>query len=324
MADPGGEPPSLHAGDRVAVVAPSGPADPDLLDRGCAVLRGLDLDVVLGDHVLDHGAPVGRGVAELSYLAGADAERAADLQRAWCDPGVSAVLCARGGYGAARLLGHLDWSALRRADPKLLHGSSDVTALHVAFGERLGVTTSFGPMVASLLADAEPESLAHLRAWFFGEGAPVPGTRALRGGQARGTLTGGNLALLVSLLGTPYAPAPAAGRIAFLEDVTEAPYRVDRMLTQLLQAGWFDGVAGIALGTWVDCGDLSAVFADRLDPLGVPILEGLPVGHGPRQRTLRLGAPALLDADALVLAPSPPEAARPSGQTGCRAREEAS
>lgn len=294
MRDPrGGGPPPLQAGDKIAVVAPSGPADPARLERGCSILRGLGLDVVVGEHALDRGP--------LRYLAGSDADRAADLQDAWCDPRIAAVLCARGGYGATRVLDHLDWAALREAPPKLLHGSSDITALHIAFGGRLGVTTSFGPMVATLVVDAGAEVLDHLRAGLFGAGAPVRGDRALRAGRAEGTLTGGNLSLLASLIGTPYAPEPAAGRIAFLEDVDEAPYRVDRMLTQLLQAGWFDGVAGIVLGTWIGCGDLAPVFADRLMPLGVPILAGVPVGHGPRQLTLRLGAPALLDAGELML-----------------------
>jgi muramoyltetrapeptide carboxypeptidase len=172
-------------------------------------------------------------------------------------------------------------------------------------------------MVASLIADGEPEALASLRAGLFDRGAPVTGTHALRGGQATGLLTGGNLALLTSLLATPYAPEPATGRVAFLEDVGEAPYRVDRMLTQLRQAGWFDGVAGVVLGTWTGCGDLDAVFADRLGPLGVPILAGVPVGHGPRQLTIRLGAPVLLDADALVLHPGVPDArGRRSGPPG--------
>lgn len=348
MRDPGGGRPSaLHAGDRVAVVAPSGPVDPDHLERGCAVLRGLGFDVTVGAHVLDRAdpaatprrtdpavaaggtgrangaagaahraAPVLPAGAGLSYLAGADTDRAADLQQAWCDPSVAAVFCARGGYGAARVLDHLDWAALARATPKILHGSSDVTALHAAFGRRLGVTTSFGPMAATSLPGADHETLDHLRAALSGAPAPVPGAYALRGGRAAGALTGGNLALLTSLLGTPYAPEAATGRIAFLEDVTEAPYRVDRMLTQLLQAGWFDGVAGVALGTWIDCGDLADVLTDRLAPLGVPILAGLPVGHGPRQLTIRLGAPALLDADAFVLYQDAPE--RRGGRTAGR------
>ncbi len=307
MGDPGdGEPPSLTAGDRIAVVAPSGPVDPARLERGCAVLSGFGLEVLVGEHVLD------RSPAGLAHLAGADADRAADLQQAWCDPDIAAVFCARGGYGAVRTLDHLDWTAMRGAAPKLLHGSSDITALHAAFGRRLGVATSFGPMIATSIADEEPEVIADLRAWVLGDGAVLTGTHAPRGGRVSATLTGGNLTLLTSMLGTPHAPEPAAGRVAFLEDIEEPPYRVDRMLTQLLQAGWFDGVAGIALGTWVGCGDLAAVFADRLTPLGVPILAGLPVGHGPDQRTLRLGVPVTLDADALVLDPTSARPTRPS------------
>ncbi|TDD95877.1 LD-carboxypeptidase [Actinomadura rubrisoli] len=314
----------LRPGDRVAVVAPSGPAEPARLEAGCAVLRDLGLDVVVGEHALDRvnlGAP-GPVRDDWQRLAGGDADRAADLQAAWCDPRVRAVICARGGYGATRVLDHLDWTALAAATgpaafgPKILHGSSDITALHVAFGARLGVTTSFGPMPAGKVADLGPsapggggpddvQTLDGLRAALFRDGATVlPGVRALRSGRAEGPLTGGTLTLLTALLGTPYAPPPAAGRVVFLEDVAEAPYRIDRMLVQLLQAGWFDGAAGVALGSWERSGDpaeLDAVFSARLGPLQVPILAGVPAGHGPRQRTLELGAPVLLDAGALTL-----------------------
>ncbi|TYK45483.1 LD-carboxypeptidase [Actinomadura decatromicini] len=313
----------MRRGDRIAVVAPSGPAEPARLEAGCAVLRDLGLDAVVGKHALDRvnlGAP-GPVRDDWHRLAGSDADRAADLQEAWCDPRVRAVVCARGGYGATRVLDLLDWDALRAATgtpsgrgPKILHGSSDITALHVAFGTRLGVTTSFGPMPAGVLAGPGPgpgpaaadgasdERLDGLRAALFGGPVSLPGTRALRPGRAEGPLTGGTLSLLTALLGTPYAPPPARGRVVFLEDVTEAPYRIDRMLVQLLQAGWLDGAAGFALGSWRDCGDpaeLDAVFAARLGPLGAPILAGVPAGHGPRQRTLELGAPAVLDVPAV-------------------------
>ncbi|MCW2902397.1 MAG: Muramoyltetrapeptide carboxypeptidase [Streptosporangiaceae bacterium] len=301
-------PPRLRPGDRVAVVAPSGAVDPVRLESGCARLRKLGLDVVIGEHALERATLTGsaRGPAGWYGLAGGDAERAADLSAAWCDPDVRAVLCARGGYGATRVLPHLDWTALATAGPKLLHGSSDVTALHVALGSRLGLTTSFGPMIAGLVADGESRSMAHLEAALSGDGAPVSGTRAIARGWSRGVLTGGNLSLLTALLGTPYAPAPAAGGIAFLEDVAESPYRVDRMLTQLSQAGWFDAVAGVALGSWTGCGDpaeLQAVLTGRLRPLGVPVLAGLPVGHGREQFTVELGGVVELDADACTLAP---------------------
>ncbi|WP_242893571.1 S66 peptidase family protein [Actinomadura litoris] len=322
----------LRPGDRIAVVAPSGPADPARLEAGCAVLRDLGLDVVVGKHALDRvnlGAP-GPLRDDWHRLAGGDADRAADLEAAWCDPRVRAVVCARGGYGATRVLDHLDWDALAAAareagragtGPKILHGSSDITALHVAFGARLGVTTSFGPMPAGRVADlaaashladtprppdaADAETFEGLRAALFREDqSPLTGTHALCEGSAEGPLTGGTLTLLTALLGTPYAPPPAAGRVVLLEDVSEAPYRIDRMLVQLLQAGWFDGAAGVVLGSWERSGDpaeLDAVFAARLGPLGVPVLAGAPVGHGPRQRTLELGAPVRLDAGALTL-----------------------
>jgi muramoyltetrapeptide carboxypeptidase LdcA involved in peptidoglycan recycling len=291
--------------------------DPGRLEAGCCVLRDLGLDPTVGKHALDRTALGGQSGAGDAWhrLAGTDADRAHDLQTAWCDPGVRAVICARGGYGATRILDHLDWAALAEAaaderGPKLLHGSSDITALHAAFGERLEITTSFGPMAAThLVASAAGEdrerSLEALRAvWFDDDPVTVPGTHALSPGQAEGPLTGGTLALLTATLGTPYAPPPAAGAIVFLEDVSEAPYRVDRMLTQLLQAGYFEGVAGVVLGPWTDCGEpaeLDAVVSGRLAPLGVPVLAGIAAGHGPRQLTLELGARARLDAGAGTL-----------------------
>ncbi|MFI0353702.1 LD-carboxypeptidase [Actinomadura sp. 9N407] len=314
----------LRPGDRVAVIAPSGPVEPARLTAGCAILRDLGLEVTVGEHALDR-VPLGPAPDGARHgwqrLAGRDADRAADLVEAWCDPRVRAVLCARGGYGATRLLGLIDWDRIAEASrgtaPKILHGSSDVTALHVAFGTRLGITTSFGPMAAGeLLTEGKGESdqaLEHLQAVLFGPREPgrasqVTGARVLRSGSAEGLLAGGTLALLAALLGTPDAPPPAAGRIVFLEDVSEAPYRIDRMLTQLVQAGWFDGAAGVVLGPWHDCGDpaeIDSIVAGRLGPLGVPILAGLPVGHGPRQLTLELGAPYRLDTDALTLTASP-------------------
>jgi muramoyltetrapeptide carboxypeptidase len=301
-------PPRLRPGDRVAIVAPSGPVDRARLESGCDRLRGLGFEVVVGKRSLDRVTLAGSvdGPSAWQRLAGTDADRAADLRDAWCDPEVRAVLCARGGYGATRILGRLDWTALSAAGPKILHGSSDITALHVAFGRRLGITTSFGPMVAGLVAGGETRSMVHLEAALSAGGAPVRGTHVIAGGRARGVLIGGNLSLLTALLGTTHAPAPAAGAIAFLEDVAEAPYRVDRMLTQLLQAGWFDEVAGIALGTWTGCGDpaeLDGVLASRLGRLGVPVLAGLPVGHGPTQLTVELGGVVDLDADGGVLTP---------------------
>ena len=299
-------PPRLAVGDRVAVVAPSGPVDPARLDRGCALLRSWGLDVAAGAHALARaGSPLG-------YLAGADTERAADLQRAWTNPQVAAVLCARGGYGASRLLPFLDWDAMRAAGPKVLLGSSDITALHDAFAVELGLVTLFGPMVAAEVVAGEspdPDTVEELRRALLSPDTAMdltgPEARTVVAGGAEGTLVGGTLALLAASVGTPFA-RPAREGIVVLEDVGEPGYRLDRYLTQLLLAGWFDGVRGIALGSWVDCGaDAEDVVIERLTPLGVPLLAGLPLGHGRPQLTVPLGARAHLDADARALSVSP-------------------
>ncbi|MBB4942176.1 muramoyltetrapeptide carboxypeptidase [Streptosporangium album] len=284
----------LRPGDVVAVVAPSGPCDPVRLARGVRVLEGLGLKVVTGAHVLDRDR----------YLAGSDAGRAADLQEAWCDPAVAAVICARGGYGATRILDLLDWDALRAAGPKALVGSSDVTALHQAFSVELGVASWFGPMLAcATIGDPEgpePRSFRHFTEALFGEPSPITGDRVITAGRAVAPVVGGNLSLLAALCGTPYA-LRARGRIVLLEDVTEEPYRIDRMLTQLLRSGALDGVAGIALGSWEDCGDPYPTLEERLAPLGVPVIAGLPVGHGSPQFSVLLGALGAIDAESCSL-----------------------
>ncbi|WP_084467255.1 S66 peptidase family protein [Actinokineospora inagensis] len=290
-------PPRLRPGSTVAVVAPSGPVDAALLAAGVAELESWGLRVRVGAHVLDRHPT-------LPYLAGTDADRAADFQRAWCDPAVSAVICARGGYGAQRVLDLLDWHELAAAAPKVFVGSSDATCLHDAIGARLGVVTLFGPMIAGTLFDAEAR--AHLRATLFEpEGVSRltgPRTATAGHGVARGVTVGGNLSLVVGELGVAGTDANRApdGAIVLLEDVTEAPYRVDRMLTQLLRAGWFTGVSGIALGSWERCGDLAAVSAvveDLLGGLGLPMVWELGFGHCPGQLTVPLGVDAVLDAD---------------------------
>ncbi|MFI0422653.1 LD-carboxypeptidase [Spongiactinospora sp. 9N601] len=291
-------PPPLRPGDTVAVVAPSGPPDPAEVERGADVLRGLGLTVVFGEHVT--GAPADHH----RYLAASDAARAADLQAAWCDPSVAGVVCARGGYGATRLPGLLDWTAMAAAGPKTLLGSSDITALHQALAVRLGVAGCFGPMLTPRTLGGEqgpdPVTLGHLASALFGTPAPIHGTHALAPGQAVAPLAGGNLCLLAALCGTPDAPR-FAGRIVLLEDVNEAPYRIDRMLTQLIAAGAFDGVAGFALGSWLRCGDPLPVLAERLTPFGVPVLAGLPVGHGSPQHCVWLGGFGVIDTQSCSL-----------------------
>jgi muramoyltetrapeptide carboxypeptidase len=289
-------PSRLAPGARVAVVAPSGPVVEERLQAGLDLLRGWDLDPFAAPHVLDrHG--------ELGYLAGTDAERAADLQRAWCDPCVDAVICARGGYGAQRVVDLLDWDAMRAAGPKVFLGFSDSTTLHEAFAVRLGLVTLYGPVAAGIDFVKNARAQEHLRATLF---APETvriltsdGT-ALAPGRARGVTLGGCLALLATGYGTPHTRPGARGGLLLLEDVGERPYAVDRALTQLLRTGWLDGVAGIALGSWAQCGpyeELRPVLADRLGGLGIPVVEELGFGHCDGALTVPFGVTAELDAD---------------------------
>ncbi|TVT30005.1 LD-carboxypeptidase [Amycolatopsis rhizosphaerae] len=284
----------LEPGDTVALVTPAGPVPVEVLDRAAAALAAWGL-------VVRRPRTPGTGVPP--YLADGDESRAADFQAAWLDPAVAAVIAARGGYGTQRMLDLVDWSALRVAGPKPFAGSSDITALHQAIATHLGWPTLFSPMPAGTFWDDEASE--GLRRMLFGPAAPVvlPAAEALSPGIARGPLTGGNLSLLAAGLGTPEQRG-ATGAIVLLEDVEEQPYRLDRMLTQLLRAGWFDGVAGIALGSWTGCGEpeaVRAVMLDRLCPLGVPILWDLRFGHLPGAATLPLGGEAVLDATTLHL-----------------------
>lgn len=291
-------PARLRPGARVAVVAPSGPVPADRLAVGLDLLRGWDLEPVVAPHVLDVHP-------ELDYLAGTDENRAADLQDAWCDPSVDAVLCARGGYGTHRMVDLLDWSAIRAAGPKVFVGYSDITVLHEAFALRAGFSTLHGPMVATEVFLKDAPTQEHLRATLFApESVRTLGldtAAVLVPGRVRGVTYGGCVSLLAADLGTPGARTSARGGLLAIEDVTEDPYRLDGILTRLLRAGALDGVCGVVCGSWEECGpyeQVRAVLADRLGGLGVPVVEELGFGHSPSALTIPLGVPAVLDAPA--------------------------
>ncbi|GGT56908.1 S66 peptidase family protein [Streptomyces purpureus] len=294
-------PSRLRPGDRVAVVAPSGPVAADRLETGVGILRGWGLEPVVAAHVLDVHPRIG-------HLAGTDEARARDLQEAWCDPSVSAVICARGGYGAQRIVDLLDWAAIRAAGPKVFVGYSDVTALHEAFAVRAGLVTLHGPMAATTTFLTDAPTQESLRATLFApESVHTLGLSAARPlvpGRARGITLGGCVSLLAADLGTPHARPSARGGLLLLEDTGEEPYRLDRILTQLLRSGWLEGVAGIGLGSWAQCGpyeQVRAVLADRLGGFGVPVVEEMGFGHSPTALTMPLGVPAVLDAEAGAL-----------------------
>ncbi|MEU7697826.1 LD-carboxypeptidase [Streptomyces sp. NPDC039028] len=274
----------------MAVVAPAGPVDATGTSAARSLLEGWGLTVRSTPRLL---------ADRFGYLAGSDEERLEELTEAWLDPEVRAVVCARGGYGTQRIADRLDYRHLAAAGPKFLVGSSDITCLHQAWGDRLGLVTLHGPMPACRALHDDRETARHFHAALFG---PPDDTLSLAGpvlvpGRAKGPLTGGNLTMLASSVGTSTAP-DTEGRILLLEDVGEDPYRLDRALTQLRRAGALHRTAGVVLGDFSACGppeQVEHVLRDRLSDLGVPVAAGLAAGHGPRQLTVPLGADAVLD-----------------------------
>lgn len=279
----------LKPGDWVAIAATSGAFSEERLRRGEAQL-------------VARGYRVRRYLPEkpYRYFAGTDAERLRSLEAAFADPEVRAVFAARGGYGATRLLDRLDWELLTRSGKPLV-GFSDLTALHLGLFAR-GVRSVHGPVVTRI-GEEPPESLERLFHLLETDAPPpaLPG-RTLVAGEAEGPLVGGCLSLLVSLLGTPHFPR-LEGSILFLEEVGEAPYRIDRMLTQLASAGALDGVAGLVLGEMTDCEGPRIrgveVAEEILATIGKPLISQLPFGHGERNFALPHGSKARIQGGSL-------------------------
>ena len=302
------KPPRLRPGDVVGLMEPAGFTDDQFdLDVVKETIVAMGLKPRPARHLLErHG-----------YLAGKDEDRAADLNAMFADREVKAVFAVRGGWGCARILPYLDFTTIR-ANPKLLIGFSDITALHMAFAARAGFTTIHGPNAASSWPRFSWDAF---RAIAF-EGAtplltnpqakedrlvPLGGRiRTFGSGRASGRLLGGNLTVLTALMGTGWLP-DFTGAILFLEDVDEAPYRIDRMLTQLSLAGVLRKLAGLVFGQCTSCGatgpsyggfTLSQVLEQHLRPLGIPAFQGAAIGHVANQFSLPLGVRAEIDADA--------------------------
>ncbi len=303
------KPRGLREGATVALIAPSSPPSAEKLAKGIANLTQFGFKIVEGKSLR----------AFNGYLAGSDAERLSDLHWAFKNPEIEAVWCIRGGYGATRLLPNINYDLIRQ-HPKPLIGYSDVTALHLAIHQRTGLVTFHGPVAAS---EYPADTLQHFRSVLMRPVVPYEIVAATVGveaypteyqpfvitpGQAKGALTGGNLALLSSMAGTKFAP-DFKNKIVFIEDVGEQPYRLDRMLTQLLQATDLAQAAGIALGVFNDCQpkpdspslSLPDALRDRLGGLGIPVVYGIPFGHVEHQATFPYGISARLDADRMVL-----------------------
>ena len=252
---------------------------------------------VLGDHVAERDG----------YLAGSDDHRIADFNRFATDDSVDALWCVRGGYGSMRLLESIDYDVWRRR-PKALIGYSDITAIQAAIGRFADVVTFHGPTAREEMSEFSADSLARALRGGSDSCGTADAARMLVPGRARGRLVGGNLALLAALCGTPYAPSYESA-ILVIEDIGEAVYRIDRMLTQLWLSGDLSRVAGVAFGQFTEVPDdstntqcpLDRVLQATADRLGVPCISGIPMGHGNAQWTIPLGAMATLDAGARTL-----------------------
>ena len=283
---------AIRPGAKVGIATPAGPIDRDRLEAGEQMLRSMGFEPV-------HRADV---TARHGYLAGDDVRRAAELNALIDDPDVEAILCARGGYGSCRIVPQLDAERVRRARKPLV-GYSDITTLLLWQRRQAGLMGIHGPM----LERQDPLSPAELNAYV----RSLTGTGPLHsligqplcGGWAEGRLTGGSLTLVVASLGTPWE-VDTHEAILVLEDVTEPPYRIDRMLQQLLAAGKLSGLAGVGLGAFERCDDeryperdLVTLFREVFEPLGVPVVFDLPIGHGEVNLAWPHGGRAALDAE---------------------------
>lgn len=300
------KPERLCPGDTVGMVAPaSPPPDPRAVDRAVAGIERLGFKPKLGKNVR----------ARLGFIAGTDRERATDLMAMFTDKRVKAIICLRGGYGTPRILERLDYGVIRR-NVKILAGYSDITSLHLALAKKNGLLTFHAPMLNGELADpALPDfaRAAFLRTVTQAEpaGSICDGYRektisVIRAGKAEGRLLGGNLTMICASVGTPFMPS-FKDKILFFEDVGEKPYRIDRMLTHLMNAGVLSQVAGVAVGINKDCLDPDAkpggeyrqsaedVIKERLSLLEVPVVTGLPFGHAALNATIPVGVLAMLD-----------------------------
>lgn len=292
------KPKGLRPGDTIGLITPGSPLSEDRIEKGMEQVEKMGFHYKAGKHIYKR----------YGYLAGKDGERLEDLHRMFEDPEVDAIWCIRGGYGCTRLLPHIDYQLIRNY-PKLLMGYSDITALHMALYRWAGLVSFHSPVAVSEMTEYTLTSFQKMVNPTIDpvdikpfDGHETSGIDVLRNGEATGSLIGGNLSLISALCGTSYLPS-FKDCLVFLEDVGEKPYRIDRMLVQLIQASNLEECSGIILGRFADCepGEdsdsltLKEVFENLLIPLGVPIIHGFSFGHIDDQCTLPQGIMAKMN-----------------------------
>ena len=284
----------LEKGDTIGIVAPASPFDRDKFQQGNAVLESMGFKTAFNNNLFK----------KTGYLAGSDSHRALQMNRFFADKKINGIVCARGGFGSIRVLSLLDYKSIRK-NPKCFVGFSDITALLSAINAKCGLVTFHGPTITAL-AKASKAARRGFYSALTSETAlqikPKGGT-VLRSGTASGKIAGGNLTTLCHLVGTPFQPS-FNGQILFLEDIGEAEYRIDRMLTQMKMAGCFIGIAGVVLGSFRRCGKIDEIFRiveGIFMAQKIPILAGMPFGHERSNHIIPFGMPATLDADRKIL-----------------------
>jgi muramoyltetrapeptide carboxypeptidase len=282
----------LRLNQTVGVIAPSSPVSQSDISEGLNLLESFPLKIKLGEHLFDRS----------NYLAGPDNDRVSDLHQMFSDPEIKAIFCARGGYGSARLLNKIDFDLVRK-NPKIIVGFSDLTALFFAIYKKTGLVTIHGPTLSDLPKNKNWPNLSELITTYHRPRVLFKQERIINNGKARGILLGGNLSTLCSLLDTTFLPS-FEGVILFLEEKGESPYRLDRMLTQLLLSERLDRLSALVIGQIEDCGEKEIIYnllKERLAVLNMPVVTSLPVGHGNENISLPLGLPALLDTEKMIL-----------------------
>ena len=288
-------PPRLEPGDTVGIIAPASPFDADLFDGGIRTLESMGYQIHIPEDLFERDG----------YLAGSDEHRADIIHRLFADQTIKALVCARGGYGSMRLLPLLDFSLIQN-NPKIFIGLSDISAMLSAIYLKTGMVTFHGPMVTTL-ANAPQKTREALQEAISPEQShelEMENGITIHSGSASGRVCGGNLNTLNHLLGTPFAP-DFNNHLLFLEDRGEAPYRIDRILTQMKLSGCFQDLAGLILGDFINCGsqqEVIQIFTDAFAGASIPIVAGCEAGHGKQNLTIPFGLEATLDADKRRLA----------------------
>ncbi|MFH2091381.1 MAG: LD-carboxypeptidase [Pseudomonadota bacterium] len=283
----------LKSGKKIGICAPSARFDRQKFDQGIGQLQSLGFSLVIPQKIFD----------EKRYLAGDDLQRATLINQFFSDPKIDGIICARGGFGAMRILEHLDWELIKN-NPKPFIGFSDITAILLSIIDRTGNPVIHGPTVVSL-ATPDPRTIESLYQVLTNPDHPFDlfCEKTLKSGKTCGQFKGGNISTISHLMGTPFIP-DFKESILFLEEINEPAYKIDRMLIQMKMAGCFDHIQGIVTGSFEHCENaeyIEQILVETFDDCQVPVLTGLACGHGPVNLSLPMGLPVILDADSRTI-----------------------